>query len=104
MTDKPRPLRRDRITQAPGHTNVAKVAISLPPDLYAAMERARLTARLDRSRWVQEAVRRYLTDREREEKIAAYIRGYTEVPETEEELEFARDALKLQVDLDEFDA
>ncbi len=48
-------------------------------------------------------VRRHLTDREREDKIAAYVRGYTEVPETEEELEFARDALRLQVDLDALD-
>lgn len=103
MKDAARPSPRDRNTRAPSPTNVAKVAISLPPDLYAAMERARLAAHLDRSRWVQEAVRRYLTDREREEKIAAYIRGYTEVPETEDELEFARDALRLQVDLDEFD-
>ena len=35
-------------------------------------------------------MRQYLGQREREARIAAYVHGYTEVPETDEEIELAR--------------
>lgn len=67
-----------------------KLAISLPPDVFEEMERARSAVHRDRSSWIQEAVRQYLGQREREARIAAYVHGYTEVPETDEEIELAR--------------
>ena len=67
-----------------------KLAISLPPDVFEEMERARSVVHRDRSSWIQEAVRQYLGQREREARIAAYVHGYTEVPETDEEIELAR--------------
>lgn len=63
-----------------------RIAISLPEDLYERLERLRRERGAPRSLIIQEAVGEYLTDREREAKIQAYIRGYQENPETEEEM------------------
>ena len=86
-SDAPRGA-RDPTSAAPQRAR--KLAISLPPDVFEEMERARSAVHRDRSSWIQEAVRQYLGQREREARIAAYVHGYTEVPETDEELELAR--------------
>ena len=66
-----------------------RVTISLSDEMYRRIERARKAAKRDRSSFVQEAVERRLVADERAEREAAYIRGYTEIPETDEEFEFA---------------
>jgi metal-responsive CopG/Arc/MetJ family transcriptional regulator len=59
-----------------------KVAISLPEELFEAAERERCKRGETRSEFFRRAVR-YLLERE---DVLDYIRGYTEFPETEEEL------------------
>lgn len=66
-----------------------RVTISLSDDMYRRIERARKAAKRDRSSFVQEAVEQRLAAEERAERDAAYIRGYLEVPETEEEYAFS---------------
>lgn len=85
------PLRGARDPASAAPQRARKLAISLPPDVFEEMERARSAVHRDRSGWIQEAVRRYLGQREREARIAAYVHGYTEVPETDEEIELARE-------------
>lgn len=63
-----------------------KVAISLPDDLYQRLEQLRRRRGDPRSLVIQEALGEYLVRRERREQIEAYIRGYTEMPETEQEM------------------
>lgn len=65
---------------------VKKVAISLPDELYERLEELRRKRGESRSLLIQEAVGEYVTDREKQAKIEAYIRGYTENPETEEDI------------------
>jgi metal-responsive CopG/Arc/MetJ family transcriptional regulator len=59
-----------------------RVTISLSDDMYRRIERARKTAKRDRSSFVQEAVARQLAVDEHAERVAAYIRSYTEQPES----------------------
>jgi len=66
-----------------------RVTISLSDEMYRRIERARKATKADRSSFVQEAVARRLAADEHAAKVAAYIRGYTEVPETEEEYAFS---------------
>lgn len=66
-----------------------RVTISLSDEMYKRIERARKGTKSDRSSFVQEAVERRLAADEHAERVAAYIRGYTEVPETDEEYAFS---------------
>jgi metal-responsive CopG/Arc/MetJ family transcriptional regulator len=66
-----------------------RVTISLSDEMYKRIERARKAAKRDRSSFVQEAVEERLATAERAERDAAYIRGYTDVPETNEEYAFS---------------
>ena len=81
-----------------------RVTISLSDEMYRRIERARKAAKRDRSSFVQEAVEQRLATEDRTERDAAYIRGYTEVPETDEEYAFsdaaAREMFRL-LDVDE---
>jgi len=76
-----------------------RVTISLSDEMYRRIERARKAAKRDRSSFVQEAVERRLAADENAERVAAYVRGYTEVPETVEEYAFtdaaAREVFRL---------
>ncbi len=65
---------------------VKKIAVSMPEPIFREMERARKRVRLTRSGWLQAAIEERLARLTREERIAADIRGYTEHPETDEEL------------------
>lgn len=76
-----------------------RIAISLPDDLYERLECLRRERGAPRSLIIQEAVGEYLTDREREAKIEAYVRGYTENPETEEEIALAEAFLKASAEV-----
>ena len=65
-----------------------RVTISLSDEMYRRLERARKSARTDRSSFVQDALQRQLDSDRHAERVAEYVRGYTEMPETEEELAF----------------
>ena len=65
------------------------MTISLSDEMYKRIERARKAAKTDRSSFVQEAVARQLVLDEHAAKLAAYIKSYTEEPETEEEFAFS---------------
>lgn len=62
-----------------------RVTISLSDEMYRRIERARKAAKRDRSSFVQEAVEQRLAAEERAERDAAYIRSYTEDPESDDE-------------------
>ena len=66
-----------------------RVTISLSDEMYRRIERARKATKTDRSSFVQEAVERRLAVDEHAARVAEYIRGYTEVPETDEEYAFS---------------
>jgi metal-responsive CopG/Arc/MetJ family transcriptional regulator len=65
----------------------AKVAISLPEDILAAVERERKARGESRSEFFRRAVERYL--KQESSAVEAYIRGYREIPESAEEIEAA---------------
>jgi metal-responsive CopG/Arc/MetJ family transcriptional regulator len=64
----------------------AKVAISLPYDLYRKVERARKKQRRTRSAVVQDLLRSWLRKEEEAEKDRQYIEAYRRMPETAEEI------------------
>lgn len=65
------------------------MTISLSDEMYKRIERARRATKTDRSSFVQEAVERRLVLDEHAAKVAAYIKSYTEEPETDEEFAFS---------------
>jgi Arc/MetJ-type ribon-helix-helix transcriptional regulator len=67
----------------------AKFAVSLPQDLYRALEQARRRGGKSRSAVVQEAVRDWLGREARADLVREYVAGYRRKPETEEEAEAA---------------
>ncbi len=70
----------------------AKMAVSVPADLYRALERARKQRRAGRSEVVQEALRLWI-DRQRElGLIGQYEAGYRQRPETAAEIRAAEAA------------
>lgn len=67
----------------------------MPEPMYLDMERARGGAGQDRSAWVQQAIAEWLQRERREADIAAYVRGYAQQPEDEEEYAWSEAALKV---------
>ncbi len=67
----------------------------MPEPMYVDMERARDALGQDRSAWVQQAIADRLKREKREADIAAYIRGYTEHPDGEEEAAWSEAAMKV---------
>jgi metal-responsive CopG/Arc/MetJ family transcriptional regulator len=61
--------------------NARKIATSLPGSQYAALERVRKRLRLKRSEAVQQALAIWLAAREGDDRVAQYIRGYTDHPD-----------------------
>lgn len=59
-----------------------RVTISLSDEMYRRIERARKATKRDRSSFVQEAVEQRLAADDRAERVAAYVRSYTEQPES----------------------
>lgn len=64
----------------------AKVAVSIPSSLFAAVEAERQRSGETRSELVQRAVELLLARRRLEEDERQYIEGYRKYPETEEEI------------------
>jgi metal-responsive CopG/Arc/MetJ family transcriptional regulator len=65
----------------------AKIAVSLPDELYRALEGARRRKGKSRSAAVQEAVRDWLLREARGELVREYEEGYRRQPESSEEIE-----------------
>jgi hypothetical protein len=65
---------------------VKKIAVSMAEPIFREMERSRKRARLTRSGWLQAAAEERLARITHEDRVAADIRGYTEHPETDEEV------------------
>ncbi|MFC1946559.1 ribbon-helix-helix domain-containing protein [Chloroflexota bacterium] len=65
----------------------AKVAISLPEDTLKAIEKERKARAESRSEFFRRAVEEYLKQEKESKEIDAYIRGYTTIPESVEEVE-----------------
>jgi metal-responsive CopG/Arc/MetJ family transcriptional regulator len=68
---------------------VAKVAVSLPSELIAEIDRERLASHKTRSAYFRSVLERHLREASQSALTAAYIRGYTEQPDTAEDVEFA---------------
>ena len=64
------------------HSSVAKVAVSLPKELFDSMEQARRKLKLPRSAAVVEALRAWLKKQEEEKLIHLYVEGYRKHPES----------------------
>jgi len=68
----------------------AKIAISLPEEVLASVERERRNRGESRSQFFRRAAEALL--RRRQEMCEHYIRAYQQIPETKEEIEAARHA------------
>ncbi len=63
-----------------------KVAISLPTDLYRAVEKTRKKNRRSRSAVVQDALRRWLREQQQAQADQEYVEAYRRMPETPQEI------------------
>lgn len=70
----------------------AKIAISLPKEVLAAVEQARKDNGESRSEFFRRAAETLLRRQREQEMNELYIRAYQQMPETEEEVEAARRA------------
>lgn len=66
-----------------------KVAVSMPHELYRAVEQARKKNGKSRSAFVQEALRLWLKRQQEAEWSRQYVEGYRKKPETRREIEEA---------------
>lgn len=64
---------------------MSKIAISLPNDVFQAIEDARRASGESRSQFLRRAVEAYLRHQKERELDEQYIRGYVEKPETPQE-------------------
>jgi metal-responsive CopG/Arc/MetJ family transcriptional regulator len=63
-----------------------KVAISLPDELLAKVDRASRRSGISRSRFFGQAAETYLAAAHRRHEVEAYLESYRESPETDAEL------------------
>lgn len=70
----------------------AKIAISLPDDLLWKVDREREASRETRSGFFRRAVEALLRREREREMEEQYVRGYLEMPETDEEVEWIQAA------------
>lgn len=69
---------------------IAKVAISLPKNVLDAVEQQRIANGESRSQFFHRAVEVLLKREHQRMAIEQYLRGYQQIPETEDEIEAAR--------------
>jgi metal-responsive CopG/Arc/MetJ family transcriptional regulator len=69
--------------------SAAKIAVSLPDELYRALEGARRKTGRSRSAVVQEALREWLRRQVRGDLVREYEAGYRRIPEDAQEIEAA---------------
>ncbi len=67
-----------------------KIAISIPEELLAAVEREIQSSGESRSQFFRRAVEMLFKQRQRQALREQYIRGYRQMPETDEEIDAAR--------------
>ncbi len=77
---------------------MAKIAISLPDEVYQAVEKARLAKGESRSQFFRRAVEEHLRRAREREDVEQYIRGYQLYPETKEEIALAEATLHYAFD------
>jgi len=77
---------------------MAKIAISLPDEVYQAVEKARLAKGESRSQFFRRAVEEHLRRAREREDVEQYIRGYQQYPETKEEIALAEATLHYAFD------
>jgi len=70
----------------------AKIAISLPEDILAAVEMERRTKGETRSEFFRRAVETRLKQERESSAVRDYVRGYQQYPESAEEIEAAHRA------------
>ncbi len=63
-----------------------KVAVSIPTDLYRAVERRRKGSGRTRSSIIQEALRSWIQQQELAVLVRQYVEGYRKKPETRREV------------------
>ena len=73
----------------------AKVTISLPEDVLEAVETERKAKGESHSGFFQGAFERFLKQERESSAVKDYVRGYREVPESDEEVEAAHQAGRL---------
>ena len=66
-------------------SQTAKVAISMPKELFRSVEQVRRELKIPRSEAIVEAIRAWLKRREEEQAIRQYIEGYRKHPESKAE-------------------
>lgn len=72
----------------------AKVAISLPEEMLAAVEREIQGSGESRSEFFRRAVETFFKLQQEQALSEQYVRGYVQMPETDEEVEAARSVVK----------
>jgi len=70
----------------PSVPKVARIAISLPKELLARIERERKAAGQTRSGWIRRALEALLAARRKADRVAEYREAYRRMPETPEEI------------------
>ena len=70
----------------------AKVAVSIPRELLARVERARRKGRTSRSAVVQDALRLWIARQDEDARVGQYIEGYRRAPEGTREIKAAEAA------------
>lgn len=70
-------------------TTAIKVAVSIPGDLYRAVERSRKKSGKSRSTIVQDALRRWLKEQKEAREAVIYLNGYSRLPESRREIKEA---------------
>lgn len=71
-------------------SRTVKVAISLSEDHFEAAEQERASRQQSRSEFFRTAVEELLRRRREREAVERYVRGYQQLPESEEEVAVAR--------------
>lgn len=69
---------------------MAKIAISLPDEVFEVIEKEREATGESRSEFLRRAVETLIRKKKEQEEIERYIRGYQQYPETDEEIAFAK--------------
>ena len=82
---------------------MAKIAISLPDEVYQAVEKERLAKGESRSQFFRHAVEEHLRRAREREDVERYIRGYQLYPETKEEVAMAEATLHYAFDEDSWE-
>ena len=82
---------------------MAKIAISLPDEVFRAVEKERLAKGQSRSQFFCKAVEEHLRREKEREDIEQYIKGYQRYPETKEEMALAEATLVYAFDDDSWE-